>query len=334
VKKLSEQTLVITGASSGIGRETALMAGKQGASVVLAARNEVSLRDVAQRIEAAGGKAHVVVTDVSDWNQVQRLAQEAANRFGAIDTWVNDASVSVYGTVEQMNIDEIERVIQVNLMGMIYGCKAVLPYMTAQQMGGTIINVGSVISERGVPLQSAYSAAKYGVRGFSEALRVELMRDHPDIKVTLIMPSSINTPFFVHARSKMAVKPKPLPPVYEPQLVAEAILFAAENPRREIMVGGMGKMFGFLEKLSPAMLDMYLVRDGFKQQQSDQPDDGQDNLFAPMLGYSSSRGEWGSQSSPVSPLTKLDFYPNLKRAVFAGALSAAFLVMRRVMRQA
>jgi len=334
MKKLSEQTIVITGASSGIGRETALMAGKQGASVVLAARNEVGMREAAQQIEAAGGKAHMVVTDVSDWNQVQRLAQEAANQFGSIDTWVNDASVSVYGTVEQMTIDEFERVIQVNLMGMIYGCKAALPYMTAQQTGGTIINVGSVISERGVPLQSAYSAAKYGVRGFSEAFRVELMRDHPDIHVTLIMPSSMNTPFFVHARSKMGVKPQPIPPVYEPQLVAEAILFAAENPRREIMVGGMGKMFGFLEKLSPALLDMYLVRDGFKQQQSDQPDDGQDNLFTPMVGYGSSRGAWGNGASDRSPLTKLDFYPNLKRAVFAGALSAAFLVLRRVMRQA
>lgn len=163
--------------------------------------------------------------------------------------------------------------------------KVALPHLVRQN-GGTIINVASALAKRSVPLQSAYCAAKHGIKGFTESLRMELQHEHPDIHVTLILPSSINTPLFHHARSKIGVLPKPMPPIYEPQAVAESILFAAEHPRREIVVGGAGKMLEIGEALSPSLLDWYMVRNGkmFKQQRTKQPDDGQDNLFAPMPG--------------------------------------------------
>src|SRR5688572_25156989 len=197
-RAISEQVVVITGASSGIGRETALLFGRQGASVVLAARNEEALREVAQQIESEGGRAHVLPTDVAEWTQVERLAKGAVKTFGRIDTWVNDAGVAEYATVEQMTIEEIDRIIKVNLMGEIYGMKAALPHLKSQEQG-TIINVSSVLGVRSVPLQAAYCAAKHGVNAFGEALRMEMEHEGSSVTVTTILPSSINTPFFEHA---------------------------------------------------------------------------------------------------------------------------------------
>jgi NADP-dependent 3-hydroxy acid dehydrogenase YdfG len=187
-RPLREQVVVITGASSGIGRETALLFGDHQASVVLAARNETALQDVAQAIEQRGGRAHVVVTDVSEWDQVERLAQEAVSHFGRIDTWVNNAAVVVYGLVEDQTLHDIERTIEVDLMGQIYGMKAVLPQMIQQQQG-TIVNVSSVEGRRAVPLHAAYAAAKHGVNAFSDTLRMEIERHHPGIKVTVVLPA-------------------------------------------------------------------------------------------------------------------------------------------------
>jgi short-subunit dehydrogenase len=331
-RPVSNQVIVITGASSGIGRETAVMLGERGASVVLAARNEAALHEVAKEIDRLGGVAQVVVTDVAEWPQVERLAQAAVDRFGRIDTWVNNAAVSAYATVEELTVEEIERVLQVNLLGQIYGMKAVLPHL-ARQGQGTIINVASALAERAVPLQAAYCAAKHGVKGFTEALRVELARDHPGITVTLILPSSINTPLFSHARSKLGVKPQPIPPVYEPRVVAETILFAAEHPRRTIVAGGSGKLLVQAEKLSPTLLDWYLLQNerGFTQQRTDQPDDGQDNLFAPMSGTGSATGEFGQRAQATSLYTRhLELHPNRKRALNAAVLAGLVALVRRV----
>ena len=333
-RPLNRQTIVITGASSGIGRETAVEAGKRGASVVLAARNEDALQEAARRIEQEGGRALVVPTDVGDWEQVERLAGAAVEHFGRIDTWVNNASVSTYAAVEETTAEEFDRVVQVNLMGTIYGVKAVLPYMK-RQGEGTIINVGSVLSERSVPLQSGYCAAKHGVKGFTEALRMELAREKSGINVTLILPSSINTPFFNHARSKMGVKPQPIPPVYEPRVVAEAILFAAEHPRRDIFAGGAGKMFAVMEAISAPLVDRYMLQGDrmFKQQQTDQPDDGRDNLFAPMNGGGRTRGDFGKGSWSASPYTRyLELHPNRKRLVLTAALVGVVALLQRARR--
>lgn len=331
-RKVSEQVVVVTGASSGIGRETAVMLGEHGASVVLAARNESALNEAAKEVERLGGKAQVVVTDVAEWAQVERLAQAAVEHFGRIDTWVNNAAVSVYGTVEELTIEEIERVVQVILMGQIYGMKAALPHLTRQGQG-TIINVASALAERSVPLQAPYCAAKHGIKGFTESLRLELARSHPGVNVTLIMPSSINTPLFDHARSKLGVKPQPVPPIYEPRVVAETILFAAENPRRTIVAGGAGKGIVQAEKISSSLVDWYMLRKerGFKQQRTNQPDDGRDNLFAPMPGTGSATGSFGQKSKSSTPYTRyLDLHPNRKRALNAAVVAGLVALVRRL----
>jgi short-subunit dehydrogenase len=332
-RTLSEQVVVITGASSGIGRETAIELGMRGGWVVLAARNEQALRETAREVERAGGKAHIAGTDVAIWPQVERLAQEAVDHFGRIDTWVNNAAVSEYATVEQMSMEEIQQIIQIILMGQIHGMKAALPHLVRQN-GGTVINVASALAKRSVPLQSAYCAAKHGIKGFTESFRMELQHEHPDITVTLILPSSINTPLFRHARSKLGVLPKPMPPIYEPQAVAEAILFAVEHPRREIVVGGAGKLLEIGEALSPSLLDWYMLRNGkmFTQQQTQQPDDGQDNLFESLPGKKgSTTGEFGQKSKTVSLYTRhVESHPVRKRMLTAAAAALALLTVRRV----
>jgi short-subunit dehydrogenase len=332
LRPISEQVVVITGASSGIGRETAVRLGERGASVVLAARNETALGEAAKEVERLGGKAQIVVTDVAEWDQVERLAREAVNRFGRIDTWVNNAGVNEYATVEEMTIEEIERIIRVNLMGEIHGMKAAVPNMKRQGQG-TIINVASILAQRSVPLHAAYGAAKHGIAGFTETLRLELEHEKSGITVTLVMPTYINTPLFRHSRSKMGVKPRPVPPIYEPRVVAEAILFAAEHPRRDIVVGGSGKLITLMHWISPSLLDRLMLLGGlmFEQQKTDEPDDGRDNLFAPVDGTGSTTGEFGQRSISTSPYTRhLEQHPNRKRILLAAAAVGSVALLRRV----
>ena len=321
-RPLREQVVVITGGSSGIGRATAIALGRRGAAVVLAARGEQGLGAAADDVQAAGGRALTVVCDVSDFAQVQHLAARAAETFGRIDTWVNNAGVIEYATAEDTTNEEFQRILQVNVMGVVHGVKAALPYLARHGDGG-IINVASVASVRALPYASAYSASKHAVKGFTEALRLELGRDHPGIGVTLILPGSINTPIFNNARGKLGVQPRPLPPVYDPSIVADAILFAAEHPRKEIFVGGTPKMMAELERLSPAFMDWYMGMGdrAFKQQETDRPDDGRDNLFAPTPGPGSVRGPWGDEAYQSSPYTKyVEPHPTLKRGLMAAAV--------------
>src|SRR4051812_3629498 len=254
-RPLRDQVVVVTGASSGIGRATAALLCEKGAAVVLAARNREALENAAAESERAGGRALAVVTDVAEWDQVQALAAAAVQRFGRIDTWVNNAAISAYGTVEQMEVDEVQRIVQVNLMGQVHGMKAALAQMRVQGQG-TIINVASALAERAVPLQAAYCATKHGLKGFTDALRLELKSERIPIDVVLVMPSSVNTPLFKHARSKVGVQPMPIPPVYEPRVVAEAIARLAERPQRQVVVGGSGKALVTGQRLSPSLLDL------------------------------------------------------------------------------
>ena len=331
-RPLADQLVVIVGASQGIGRETALQMALRGASLVLAARNEEALREVAHEVERLGGRAEVVVTDVAEWPQVERLAQRAVERFGRIDTWVNDAAISAYGTVDDIEPAEMERIVRVNLLGQMFGVKAAIGPMRAAG-GGTIINLGSALSERAVPLQAPYVATKHGVKGFTEAVRMELEHDGSGIAVTLIMPSSINTPLFSQARSRLGVRPAPVPPVYEPRVVAEAIVFAAEDPRREIVVGGWGKLLVVGQRISATLLDRYMLQGGrlFEQQRTDRPDDGTNNLFSPVPGTGSVTGEFGEGSKAVSLYTRyLELHPTRKRALAALAALGGFVLVRRI----
>jgi short-subunit dehydrogenase len=331
-KELSDQVVVITGASQGVGRETALQLAMHGASMVLAARNEEALAELAAQVERLGGQAEVVITDVADSEQVDRLAQRAVERFGRIDTWVNNAAVSVYATVEQLEPEEMERLLSVNLLGQMYGAKAAIRHMKPSGEG-TIINIGSALSERAIPLQSAYVASKHGVRGFTEALRLELMHENAGIEVVLILPSSINTPLFNFARSKLGVQPMPVPPVYEPRVVAEAICYAAEHGGREIVVGGWGKLLIAGQWLSPSLLDRYMLQGGraFEQQKTQRPDDQRDNLFEASTGRGSTSGQFGEGSKSTSLYTTyLELHPNRKRIIAAALLLAVLTLVRRL----
>ena len=330
-RPVRDQVVVITGASSGIGRETALAFARAGASLVLAARNKPALESVAKEIERLGGRAVAAQTDVAVWDQVQRLADMATERFGRIDTWVNNAAVSVYAPVAEITVEEIERLIQVNLLGQIYGMKAALPILE-RNGGGTIINVASALAERAAPLQATYCATKHGIRGFSESLRLELARDGSGVAITVVEPSSMNTPLFRHARSKMGVRPQPIPPVYEPRTVAEAILFVAEHPRRNVVIGGAGKLMTMAQRLSPALLDRYMLWNdsAFKNQKTSEPDAGQDNLFTPMRGAGSTTGDFGQTSKTASAYTRaLGLHPTRERAAVGSALLAALALVRR-----
>jgi len=331
MKPVSEQVVVITGASSGIGRASALAFGARGASVVLAARNREALEHVAAQIEAGGGKAHVVVTDVSVWAQVERLAAEAISRFGRIDTWLNNAAVNEHASVVDMTIEELDRIIQVNLMGQIYGVKAALGPMRRQR-SGTIINMGSAASNRAVPLHSAYVASKHGIAGFTDSIRLDLQHEKMPITVTLIQPGFLDTPFFHNARAKLNGKQsRPIPPIYAPEVVAETILFAATHPRRNLVVGGQAALAIFLDKLSPGLVDKLMLARGagFRLQTEDKPDDRYDNLFEPTRGIGAVRGTWGDEAIESSFYTRhIECYPNRKRMLWA-ALGIGLVALAR-----
>jgi short-subunit dehydrogenase len=327
-KPVSDQVVVVTGASQGIGRATALLFGGRGASVVAAARNGEALRTLAAE---AGDRVEPFVADVADPSQVDRIARHAVDRFGRIDTWVNNAGVSVYASVEQLEPDEMERVVRVNLLGVMAGSRAAVPHLRAAG-GGTIINVGSALSDRAIPLQSAYVASKHGVAGFTEALRLEMAEEGSGVDVVLVMPSSMNTPLFSFARSKLGVQPMPVPPVYDPRVVAEAIVHAAEHGGREIVVGGWGKLLTIGQWLSPTLLDRYMLQGAraWKQQLTNRPDDARDNLFEASTGPGSVTGDFGRGAKPTSRYTTLfELHPGRKRAVAAALLIAALAAVRR-----
>jgi short-subunit dehydrogenase len=331
-RPLSEQVVVITGASQGIGRETALQTARRGASVVVVARNQEALTELAAQVERLGGHAEPVVADVADYAQVERVAERAVERFGGIDTWVNNAAVSIYAGLERMEAEEIERLVRVNLLGQMYGSKAAIPHLK-RRGGGAIVNIGSALSERAIPLQSAYVATKHAIAGFSEALRLELMHENAGIDVVVILPSSTNTPLFNFARSKLGVLPRPVPPVYEPRVVADAILHAAEHGGREIVVGGWGKLLTIGQWLSPSLLDRYMLQGGrlWEQQKTRQPDNRRDNLFEPSTGPGSTTGEFGEESKSTSLYTSFfELHPNRKRAAIAALLLSAVGLVRRV----
>ncbi|MBA3867617.1 MAG: SDR family oxidoreductase [Anaerolineae bacterium] len=321
---LRDQVVVITGASSGIGRATALRFGKTGAKIVLAARNVVGLQEVADEIRLLGSDALVVPTDVAEWAQVEHLAHSAMAAFGRIDTWVNDAGVGVYATAEETSVEETHQVMQTNFMGMVHGVKAALPYMEKQH-SGTIINVGSVESQMALPFNSAYAASKHAIKGYTEALRMELDNAQSGINVTLIMPAAMNTPFFNHALSKLGVLPRPAGPVYQPESVAEAIVYAAEHPQRDVYVGGGGKLFGMMERISPALTDKVMTAGGtmFRAQESERPDNGETTLFGTIPETGRVSGDFDHLVQANTRVSRTLF-----PAVVVGALVGLFFVRR------
>src|SRR4051794_18723011 len=257
LKPIEQQVVVVVGASSGIGRETALRFAARGAKVVASARNEEGLLSLVEEIRRDGGTAMAVAADVADFAQVQAIAEQAVAAYGGIDTWVHLAAVAVYATVEQTTVVEYRRILEVNLPGQIHGAKAALPYLRHAQ-GGALIHVSSVEAKRALPYHSAYAASKHGIDGFVEALRVELAHEGLPINVVQGLPASINTPLFNQARPRIGDKPKGLPPIYQPNVVADTILYAAEHPARDVVAGGAAAALILNQRLSPRLVDAFL----------------------------------------------------------------------------
>jgi len=264
LKRLRDQTIVITGASSGIGLATARMAAVRGARVVLTSRNEEELRRATNEIRANGGKAIYAVADVAKPEELDRVATAAMAEFGRIDTWVNSAGVSIYGKLTEVPLADKKQLFETNFWGVVNGCRSAVRHLSRR--GGTIINIGSIVSDRAIPLQGIYSASKHAVQGYTDALRMELEHDGVPIGVTLVKPSAINTPYVEHARNYMESAPTLPPPVYAPDVVARAILRCAEKPIREITVGGGGRLMAVIGGLAPRTTDRYMEGAMFEQQ--------------------------------------------------------------------
>jgi NAD(P)-dependent dehydrogenase (short-subunit alcohol dehydrogenase family) len=330
LKPVGEQVAAVVGASSGIGRETALRFAKRDAKVVLAARSEAGLRSLEEEIRGLGGQATSVVADVSEFEQVETVARVAVEEYGRLDTWVHLAAVGLFASFDRTRPEEFRRVVDVDLMGQVYGAMAALPHIKGEGRGA-LVHVSSVVGKRSVPLQSAYCASKHGVDGFLESLRVELMHEGwKNIGVTNVMPAAINTPFFTKARTKLGVKPKGFPPVYQPSVVADAILHSAEEAPREMVAGGAGKGMLLGQRLSPRLMDALMVRGGFGSQMTDQPKSAADpdGLFAPMEGQDRAEGEFGEQALHRSYLTWLDTRPALKWSIGVAGLAMALGALR------
>jgi NAD(P)-dependent dehydrogenase (short-subunit alcohol dehydrogenase family) len=330
LKPIENQVVVLMGASSGIGRETALRLAKRGAKMVVAARSEAGLRSLEDDLRELGGEVTTLVADVSEFEQVEAVAQSAVEEYGRLDTWVHLAAVGLFAPFDQTRPEEFRRVLDVDLMGQVYGAIAALPRIKREGRGA-LVHISSVVGKRSAPLQSAYSASKHGIDGFLESLRVELLQEGwSSIAVTNVMPAAINTPFFTKARTKLGVKPKGFPPIYQPGVVADAILYSAEKAPREIVAGGAGKGMLLTQRVSPRLMDALMVRGGFGSQMTDEPKSttDPDGLFAPMEGQDRTEGEFGEQALPRSYLTWLDVRPSLKWSIGVAGAAVALGALR------
>lgn len=260
LKPLLEQVIVITGATSGIGLSTARAASARGAAVVLAARNEQALKTVCSDLTSKGGKAHYVVADVGVQADVERIALEAVKRFGGFDTWVNNAGVAIFGDLTEITIEDQRRLFETNYWGVVYGSLAAVDHLRRKTGGGAVINVGSVLDEMPVPMLGAYAASKAAMKGFTRALRIDLIRARAPVSLTLIRPSAIDTPYKDHARNYTQMAMHNPPPVYATPLVAQMILHAAEHPSRDLSVGGGGAALAFLASLNPLISERIIAR--------------------------------------------------------------------------
>jgi NAD(P)-dependent dehydrogenase (short-subunit alcohol dehydrogenase family) len=321
--------VVITGASAGVGRATARAFARHGARIGLLARGRDGLDGARRDVEAAGGKALVLPTDVADADQVEAAAAAVEERFGPIDVWVNNAMVSVFSPAKEMMPAEYKRVTEVTYLGCVYGTLAALKRMLPRDRG-VIVQVGSALAYRGIPLQSAYCGAKHAIQGFTESVRCELIHDGSQVRITMVQMPALNTPQFSWVKSRLPRKPQPVPPIYQPEVAADAVVYAARHDRREWYVGESTALTIAANKVAPGFGDWYLARQGYDAQQYDGPADPArpNNLYEPVPGDHGAHGDFDSRASATSVqfwLTRHRDWLMLAGAGLAGLLCGSFL---------
>ena len=327
LKPLADQVIVITGASSGIGLATAKMAAERGARVVLAARTREALAQAVDEINQAGpGRASFVEADVSRHEDHEKIAAHARDRYGRIDTWVNNAGVLIFGYLEETVEADMRRLFDINFWGTVHGSMVAVRQLRLSG-GGALINVGSVESDRSIPLQGIYAASKQAVKGFTEALRMELEEDGSPISVTLVKPATIGTPLPQHATAVAGMEPQFPPPIYAPEEVAASILAAAERPMRETFVGGSARVMSTLSAIAPRTLDWISEKFLVSGQMSDRPSGG-DSLYHGQA-EARVRGDHGGRTIRPSLYSKAARHPLATLAVAGGLAAGALLLTRR-----
>lgn len=320
---MKNEVVVVTGASAGLGRAIARQFGSNGANVGLLARGVDGLEGAKREIEASGGKALVLPTDVADPDAMEQAAAAVEREFGPIDIWVNNAMASVFSSVKEMEPKEYKRVTEVTYLGVVYGTLCALKRMLPRDKG-TIVQVGSALAYRSIPLQSAYCAAKHAIAGFTDSLRCELIHDHSNIRLTMVQMPALNTTQFGWVKSRLKHKAQPVPPIFEPEVGAHAVYWAAHNDRREVYVGSPTVAAIVGNKIAPGLLDHYLGRTGFKSQQTNEPEDPNrpNNLWSPVPGDHGARGTFTNRAHAKS--YELEASLNRRWIVAAiGAITAA-----------
>jgi short-subunit dehydrogenase len=320
-KPVCEQTIVITGATSGIGLTTARMAAKRGAKLMLIARNKRALQRLAREF---GKNARYCAVDVANETELKKCAAEAIEAFGAFDTWINNAGVSIYGNLEDVPQQDSRRLFDTNFWGTVNGSLIAAQHL--QQAGGTIVNIGSTLSDCAIPIQGMYSASKHAVKGFTDALRMELEAQKAPIHVTLVKPAAIDTPYKDHAKSYLEVEPDNPAPVYAPETVAETILYCAENPVRDVFVGAGGKMLSAMGEHAPRLTDLYMENVMIPAQKTEKRANGraEESLYEPADASLSERGGYAGHVSGSSLYTRASLHPVATGAAIAVGLGGAY----------
>ena len=319
------EVVVITGASAGVGRATVRAFAKLGASIALIARDTEGLRAAAEEVEAAGGRALPLPTDVADPDAVESAAERVESQLGPIDIWINVAMATIYAPLHRITPAEYRRATEVTYLGNVYGTMAALKRMRARNRG-TIVQVGSALAYRAIPLQAPYCGAKFAIRGFTDSLRSELLHDRINIHLTMVQMPALNTPQFDWGRNKLPKRPQPVPPIFQPEVAAEAIVFAAYARRREVWVGGPTIKAILANKIAPGLLDRYLARDGYSGQLSSESADpaAPDNLFEPVPGDHGAHGRFDTRATPSSAALWASMH---KRSLIAGGAVAGLALL-------
>jgi NAD(P)-dependent dehydrogenase (short-subunit alcohol dehydrogenase family) len=332
-KPVEEQVVVVTGGSAGLGRAIARAAAGRGAKVVVAARGREALEAAVEEIEELGGEGLAVPADVASRADNQRIVDRAVERFGRIDTFVASATVTVYSEVLRLELEELHRVFDVNFFGRVYGFWAALPHLRATR--GTFVDVNSALAYRGIPLQAPYCATKASLRTFLESARVELQKEEAGVDVCVVLPGAINTPQFDVSRQKLGRQPQPVPPIYQPEPVAEAVLHCFEQPIRELPIGWGAQKLLWGQKLSPRAGDLVLRRSGWDDQHTGEPKpvESPDNLFEPLPGDRGAQGRFAAESRSSTVWTRLRLRPRLSTVLallgVGAPVAAAATAVRR-----